>query len=160
MPHVDPEARRAWQRDWYARNRERIRDYFAAYRVANGPRLLEVRAAWRHRTRGDRSRYRLSNKCKFLLYHAKSRAKKAGLPFNLTVEALYWPALCPVYGFPLDYCAHKSMVDNAPTLDRIDSSGGYVVGNVQVISWLANRLKSNATLAELQQLVRYMELFN
>jgi hypothetical protein len=44
-------------------------------------------------------------------------------------------------------------IDNSPSLDRIDTSKGYVKGNVWVISWRANKLKSDATLAELESIV-------
>lgn len=37
----------------------------------------------------------------------------------------------------------------SPSLDRIDSSKGYVKGNVRVISARANMLKNNATVEEL-----------
>lgn len=47
------------------------------------------------------------------------------------------------------------MTEGSPTLDRIVPSRGYVVGNVAVISMRANRLKSDASVAELQALVSY-----
>ena len=41
--------------------------------------------------------------------------------------------------------------DDSPSLDRIVSSLGYVKGNIRVISYKANRVKSNATLEELRK---------
>lgn len=48
--------------------------------------------------------------------------------------------------------------DNVPTLDRIDSSKGYIKGNIQVICFKANRLKNNSTIEELKKIISYMEL--
>jgi hypothetical protein len=45
--------------------------------------------------------------------------------------------------------------DSSPSIDCIDGSKGYVVGNVKIISWKANRLKSNATPAELIKVAIY-----
>jgi hypothetical protein len=42
---------------------------------------------------------------------------------------------------------------SSPSLDRIDSSKGYVKGNVRVISHRANLLKNNATVEELKLLL-------
>ncbi len=49
--------------------------------------------------------------------------------------------------------------DNSPSLDRIDSTKGYVKGNVMIMSNLANRMKSNSTPEQLKQFSRYY-LFN
>lgn len=43
-----------------------------------------------------------------------------------------------------------------PSLDRIVPERGYVRGNVEVISWEANRLKNSATLEQLEALVDYL----
>jgi hypothetical protein len=46
----------------------------------------------------------------------------------------------------------------SPSLDRIDNALGYVKGNVRIISFRANALRSNATLEELQAITRDMQL--
>ena len=81
-----------------------------------------------------------------------------GLEYNLTVEDLgELPTHCPVLGLELVYPgAGQGRLPESASLDRLDSSKGYVKGNVAIISWRANRLKSDATLAELQAIVRFM----
>lgn len=50
----------------------------------------------------------------------------------------------------------------SPSLDRLDSSKGYVKGNVRVISKRANQLKNNATVEEMRMvladLIRLQEI--
>lgn len=75
-----------------------------------------------------------------LMIECRSRARKAGLPFNLTEEDLDVPLLCPVLGIPL-YRTRGERADNTPTVDRVINRLGYVKGNVCIISWRANRLK-------------------
>lgn len=64
------------------------------------------------------------------------------------------PEKCPVLGFVLNYENTKT-ADNSPSLDRIDNDLGYVLGNVIVVSWKANRLKSNATVNELEAIAKF-----
>lgn len=78
---------------------------------------------------------------------AKIRAAARGLEFNITKDDLALPTHCPILGIELSFEGPSK--ENSPSLDRIDNSRGYVVGNVQVISWRANRLKSDATKEEL-----------
>lgn len=80
-----------------------------------------------------------------MLMRVKSRAKANGVPFTLTLDDLHIPEFCPVLGVPLKV----GTGDNAPSLDRLKPELGYVPGNVIVVSHKANRLRSNATLAEL-----------
>lgn len=47
--------------------------------------------------------------------------------------------------------------ETAPSLDRIDSSKGYISGNVKVISKRANAIKNDATLEELLLIVEYVK---
>ena len=78
---------------------------------------------------------------------AKYRAKQKGMEFNITKEDIIIPDTCPLLGTPME----------SPSLDRIDSSKGYIKGNVWVISNRANTLKNDATLQELKTLVENLE---
>src|ERR1700722_19255130 len=77
-----------------------------------------------------------------ILKSARYRAKRGGLSFNLTLEDVVIPKFCPVLGMELKVASGLS----APTLDRLHNYMGYVKGNVSVISWRANRLKSDASV--------------
>lgn len=89
------------------------------------------------------------------LLQIRYRAKRDGIPFDLTVEDLRIPTYCPVLGILLR--PGDGMVrDHSPSVDRIDPSLGYVRGNVAVISWRANSLKKNASTAEVERLLSWM----
>jgi hypothetical protein len=71
-------------------------------------------------------------------------------------KAIEYPKVCPVLGIELDWKPKRNGGhDNSPSLDRIDSTKGYVKGNVMIMSTLANRMKSNATIEQLNQFSRY-----
>jgi hypothetical protein len=46
--------------------------------------------------------------------------------------------------------------DDSPSLDRINNMKGYVPGNVKIISWRANHLKSNGTALEHEKIAQYI----
>lgn len=90
-----------------------------------------------------------------LLKLAKGRAKKNGLDFNIDITDVVIPEKCPVFGFKLVSGQGTGFYDASPTLDRIENGLGYVKGNVIVVSWRANRIKGDASLSELQQLLNF-----
>lgn len=85
---------------------------------------------------------------------ARKRAKQKGLEFNIELSDIVIPEYCPVLGMKLSRKNSKQK-DNSPSLDRIDNTKGYVKGNVIVVSYKANRLKSDATMPELQHVVNF-----
>jgi hypothetical protein len=91
------------------------------------------------------------------------RAAKSGVPFDLAVTDLSQngelPSVCPVLGIPLDVGQDEAggATDNSPSIDQIIPGGGYIPGNVRIISWKANRLKSNATIEDLEAILAYMK---
>jgi hypothetical protein len=87
-----------------------------------------------------------------MLLMAKVRAKKKRIPFEIDLTDIVIPETCPLLGIPLTR-AVKKLSDNSPTLDRREGAKGYVKGNVRVISYKANRSKSNLTLEEMKLMV-------
>jgi hypothetical protein len=80
---------------------------------------------------------------------AKTRAKHKGFEFNISIEDIKIPTVCPILGVPLD----------RPSIDRHDSSKGYIKGNIVVMSTRANVLKNNGTLEEFKLIVKYLESY-
>ena len=99
----------------------------------------------------------------YKMYHnAKHRSKKKGIPFDIEMEDITIPDICPLLGIPISLETGDKRSPNNPSLDRIDPdpSIGYVRSNIQVISARANWLKADATLTELKTLVENLEILN
>lgn len=86
---------------------------------------------------------------KYLYTVAKQRALKAGMEFSIDLSDIVIPEKCPYTDLPLTRIYGQGRVRTNPSLDRIDNSKGYVKGNVQVVSDLANRMKVNSSIEEL-----------
>ena len=99
----------------------------------------------------------------FLLCAAKTRAKQKGIPFSITSLDLIAHTHCPVFGIPLVYGGTGTsdrgygVKENAATIDRTDGTKGYVPGNVNIISWRANKTKAFLTPTEIQQLAAFFQ---
>lgn len=89
-----------------------------------------------------------------LLKGVRDRANKANIPFNLELSDLVIPDLCPVLGIKIAWGIGKRN-DHSPSVDRIIPSQGYIKGNIQIISWRANRLRNDATTEELEKILCY-----
>lgn len=91
-----------------------------------------------------------------MLWGAKKRAKRDGTHFDIKAEHIIIPDRCPLLGIPLQQ-AGGFREAGSPSLDRIRPELGYVPGNVWVISYRANQIKNDATLAELRAIVAGLE---
>jgi hypothetical protein len=91
-----------------------------------------------------------------LWYKAKKRAVDRNMDFDISEDDIVIPDTCPVLGIPIHRNATLNS-NNCPSLDRIDNTIGYVKGNIRVVSFRANSLKRDATLAEMKKIVEYME---
>lgn len=98
---------------------------------------------------------------KLLWSQLKSSANKRNIPFDLKptdIDEIGIPITCPILNIPLYF--HKNKVqDNSISFDRIDSTKGYTVDNLIVVSYRANKIKTNATLDELKKIVHFYEQF-
>ena len=99
-------------------------------------------------------RRRLKHPEYYLWKAAKKRAKNRSLDFAIEVSDIIIPQLCPLLNIPLVVrTGHNRQFPDSPSLDRIDNRFGYIQGNILVISWRANFIKSDASLNELELLV-------
>lgn len=106
--------------------------------------------------KGDRNKWNQSyyykhkkeNPEKYIYKQAKHRAKVnyKDMEFTIKVSDIVIPKQCPYLGVELSFFKEGNQ---APSLDRIDSSKGYTKDNIQVISRLANTMKNNATKEQL-----------
>jgi hypothetical protein len=165
MPYKDPEVGKARRKAYKESNKEAKRIYDKAYREVNSEtRKAQDQAYYEANREVRRERVLASQKLaplKYLLTGAKGRAVKKGLEFSLTEEDFSeLPTHCPVLGVELQYGGGmgRGPRPNSASIDRIDSSRGYVSGNVAIISHRANSIKRDATLEEVYLLTKYMEL--
>jgi len=101
-----------------------------------------------------------------MLYNtAKQRAKNRGLEFNISVQDITIPDHCPILKIKLNKVWGSSQQSNSDranvaSLDRIDARQGYVAGNILVVSYRANILKSNGTAEEHRKIGNFLKLKN
>jgi len=89
---------------------------------------------------------------------AKKRAEEKSLPFNIEVSDIIIPDVCPVLGIKFSVSKNgKGPGDASPSLDRIDGKLGYTKGNIKIISFKANRIKSDATVDDVEKVLLYIK---
>lgn len=131
---------------WYAKNQEEARRSArerASRRYAKDPEKERERSRnWGaenpERKRETNKRWYTLNPAKKLLQQCRGSAKRRGHECTITVEMIgemLAPMVCSVTGLPLslDYAGESRNNPWAPSVDRIDSSRGYVLGNVRVV---------------------------
>jgi hypothetical protein len=125
------------------------------------------------RLRQDKSRVKgekpinhgLTRTLEYKIYHtAKIRAKVKNLQFNISVTDIKIPDNCPILGIPLSKLWGNVTQDSKnrfdkPSLDRIDSAKGYVVGNVEVLSYRANMIKGDGTIEEHLKIAAFLKKY-
>jgi hypothetical protein len=85
----------------------------------------------------------------------RQNSKQKKWEFSIQMSDLEWPTHCPILGVELDWFAEYRK-ENSPSIDRINPKEGYIPGNVQIISWRANRIKNDGTAEEHQKIADYM----
>ena len=85
---------------------------------------------------------------------AQNRAKKKNIECSLVLEDIIIPDLCPILGIQLKKDNKGHAQDSSPSIDRIDSKKGYIKNNIRIISFRANTIKNNATIEELELVLK------
>ncbi len=112
--------------------------------------------AKRERERRARSWKDDARQC--MLNNCRQRAKAKNIPCTITKEDIVIPDKCPVLGIKLE--RGGSFKHNSPSVDKILPELGYVPGNVCVISYRANSIKTDATLEEVESVLNYMKRYD
>ena len=95
-------------------------------------------------------KYRDTHPEYFLWKSARQRARDKNLPFELEVSDIIIPEICPILQIPLKLNSGRpGGKADSPSVDRIIPSLGYIKNNIQVISFKANMMKSDASISEL-----------
>lgn len=146
--------------------------YAARKKLPKPQRTDDIRAKDRSRKSAYRRKYpdraasqiardleiRRKDAARYLFRYAKNRAVAGGILFTITAADISVPDVCPVLGIPLAFGGTTPLGrEDSPTIDRVVPDLGYVPTNIRVISYRANRIKTDATLAELRKLVSYLE---
>lgn len=133
MPISDPEKRKAYHRK-YEKDHPRKRD----------------QKEYQRKKAAEAGHWPVKDFRKKMVQAAKTRAKKKGIPFDITFEDFTIPRYCPVLGIELKIGGGERYhaTDATPSLDRINPRRGYVKGNVIVISMRANRIKNDGDAEE------------
>jgi len=139
----------AQNKQWAEKNKDKLKKYSAEYYKKNKTAMLEKQKA-------AKCFFEKENPILARLAAAKHRANKLNLPFNLDISDLVIPEYCPILGLPLvNYIGSgKGFRPDSISLDRKIPELGYIKGNVEVISHLANSMKNSATWEELVKFAR------
>jgi hypothetical protein len=87
----------------------------------------------------------------------KNNAKYGKWKWDISIHDIEFPVVCPMLGIVINWFSVGGRDESSPSLDRLNSSIGYVKGNVVVCSWRANRLKNNGTAAELRRIADFLD---
>jgi hypothetical protein len=176
MSMTTPEQKAAatkYAREWRAKNREHLKErnrkhYNEVYKHTETHKKQTQKSAkqfmskcsadpeFKAKRDAATKAYRLKNFARVRLKVAEGRAKTRGMEFTITEADITWNTVCPILGIPLNY-SNSAQLDDSPSIDRIDNSKGYIPGNVVVISWKANNLKSNGQREDFEKLITWMK---
>ena len=114
------------------------------------PRCVECTHAKR-RTGRDKNKLHLNA--------IRHRCLKNGVPFNLELEDLSVPEVCPILGTKIksSFGGGGAPDGDSPSVDRINPDLGYVKGNVMVVSQRANWIKRDLKIEHVLALLSYLE---
>ena len=135
----------SWRRRMYSK--EARRDYFRKWSIGK---------VYRNRPAIGSNRFFTNASSKL-----KNKAKELKLDFNLDSNYLkdIFPVdgKCPALNLTLEKGTNGVSKDESPSLDRINNKLGYIKGNVQWVSKLANQIMTSATPDQVVQVGNYFK---
>jgi len=151
------EYNKEYCKKWYIKNRDKV---ITASKKSKESRTgkqkekdLKKSYEWREDNKEKIREQRLlryktpSGRAKFIYANAKNRAKKIGMEFDLDrndIISRMEKGICEATGVQLKFDEVRTFY--TPSLDRINSSKGYTIDNVQVVCWGWNQLKNEFSI--------------
>ena len=150
--------------EWQRKNRKHVNEYRRLYykdfdkrkKKNNYDNMRYVRECIKINT--EIKKKHKQNPIRRMFNRARTVSKKNNWDFDLILEDIVIPSVCPVLGIQL-YVSSGTRRDNSPTIDRIDNTKGYIKGNIVIISWRANRLKSDSSFKEREQIYLFYKQY-
>lgn len=140
-------------KQWRENNKEKLKEYrkttYLNNKEDNNKRSKEYYHLHKDKYQEVNKQYHIDHPEKRILSSCKSTAKIRGLEFDLDISDIVIPQYCPILKVELTNLRGKGRTAYNPSIDRLDSSRGYVKGNVWIISDIANRMKTDATKEQL-----------
>ena len=148
--------------EWKKNNPDKVKKQCLEYN--NRPEIKERKKQWsmKHNCKSNLS---YDSYIRKMLKQAKNRALLKGLPFNIDKSDITIPEYCPILGTKLNWQSVRTTPPEfVPSIDKIIPGKGYVKGNVQIISFRANFMKSDSSIEHLLQFAKnienYLNLYN
>jgi len=166
---VKAQIKRAYEKKLERRGAESLYDERRAWLLANPHKAEEYKAAARvaaaEKRKGRQTEYQknhyesISGRAWHLLNGARTRAKTRGIDFDLDRE---WvterlnAGICEATGLPLVLTRRGKHLKSpwSPSIDRIDSAGGYLKSNCRVTCWIFNVGKNDMLESEFEMMAR------
>lgn len=137
------ERRTAQRRARGIRQKEHVAEYMRAYRAANKEALLAAK-----------NKARTSNPLAALWRQMARKRHEVTISRDEFMQ-LHVPDVCPALGIPISYELGR---DNIPSVDRIDPNRPYEAGNLAIISYRANMIKSIGSAEEHRRISEWMKM--
>ncbi|MFZ4795885.1 MAG: hypothetical protein ACOYMA_00230 [Bacteroidia bacterium] len=152
------------KKNYNIKNKEKISTYMKEYRENNKEKLKKSKSEYGQINKNIISLHNLearhNNVIKYLCKKAKERAKLKNIEYDNKIESFLKDAYqennyCRCFNVLMLINREKHQI-NSITIDRVDPSIGYSIGNVQLICYRANSIKNCANINDIEKIINFM----
>ena len=112
-------ARNAYMREWKRRNKTKVNKFNKRWKNKHRKAVRDRGREYMRVRAGTGEGYR-----RLWFTNIKARARKKGLPFDLTLDDLVFPDICPVLGITIK--ERQGKFSDSRSVNRSDCSGAWI----------------------------------
>lgn len=162
---------RKCKQNWYNKNKDRLLKENKKRYIQNKEEYLKSNKLYKKKNKEklketyEKEKYKVEYIAKRLFNHAKNRTNiynknnDIKINFNITYEWVLEQVInikkCPILN--IDFVLSNKIIFGSRNLDRINTNNGYTIDNTILVSNLANTIKNNGSVDDLEKLYFYME---